>query len=267
MPANGKNLLRRGIPENLSFDRRLGRGIDAVIGVDEVGRGALAGPVVAGAVLLTGPHLRGKRVYSLGSMAGDSKQLSPVRRRKVMELWENKFPQLPRSLGVATVSEVENYNVLGATRLAMERAIREILKELDPVKEWTVVNETPSNGKNTGELLVDLRPKSQKTWRLLIDGRPLRPFPWPHDGVVQGDAKSLAIGLASVFAKVTRDQMMVDLDEECPGYSFASHKGYGSAVHRAILQERGPSRFHRQSFLRKILPVEEPASPEQLAFF
>ncbi|MCC5788653.1 MAG: ribonuclease HII [Opitutales bacterium] len=257
----------RTIPPNLAFDRRLGRGIDAIVGVDEVGRGALAGPVVAGAVLLTGSFLRGKRIYPLGAMAGDSKQLSPMRRKKVLDLWGDKFPQLPRALGVATVAEVENYNVLGATRLAMERAVRGVLKLLDPPKEWTAVNETPIRPKKRGDLLIGLEPKSQKTWRLLIDGRPLRPFPWPHEAVIKGDAKSLAIGLASVLAKVSRDQMMVDLDKECPGYSFGTHKGYGSEVHREILKEKGPSRFHRPSFLRKILPGDEPVCPEQLAFF
>lgn len=259
--------MARKLPGNLAFDRKLARQVDAVIGVDEVGRGALAGPVVAGAVLLTGPFLRGSRIYKLAAIAGDSKQLSPQRRKKVIDLWQKEFSCLPGAVGLGTVAEVENFNVLGATRLAMERAVRGIIENYLPLEKWGVAQEIldfPGKGK---DLFSQLQPLSRKTWRLLVDGRALKPFPWPHESIVKGDGKSLAIGLASILAKVRRDQMMIDLDQHCPGYGFASHKGYGSVEHREILQQKEASPYHRLSFLRKIISSDENSGPEQMAFF
>jgi ribonuclease HII len=181
-------------------------GVTTVAGVDEAGRGCLAGPVVAAAVVLP-PGFTHARL-------DDSKKLPPVRREAVFaDLMADG--RLLIGVGRAEVEEIERLNVLRATHLAMERAVRSL-----PV--------CPGG--------------------LLIDGLPVKPFPFEHQAVVDGDALCLSIAAASVVAKVTRDRWMVDADERHPGYGFARHKGYGTAEHLAALNALGPSPIHRRDF-------------------
>ncbi|MBQ9411683.1 MAG: ribonuclease HII [Oscillospiraceae bacterium] len=184
------------------------RGIAPVCGVDEAGRGPLAGPVCAAAVLLpTGFVIPG---------LNDSKKLSERRREALYDA----ITDAAVSFGVAfaTVEEIEEKNILGATFLAMNRAIA----LLDPAPALA-----------------------------LIDGNQNRGIASPSQCVVRGDARCASVAAASILAKVTRDRYMREMDGRYPGYGFAVHKGYGTAAHYAALRALGPSPIHRPTFLRK----------------
>jgi ribonuclease HII len=181
-------------------------GVTMVAGVDEAGRGYLAGPVVAAAVVIPPGFSHPK--------LDDSKKLSAARRDAVFaDLMADG--RLFIGVGQAEVEEIDHINILRASHLAMERAVRAL-----PV--------VPGG--------------------LLIDGLPVRPFPFAHQAVVDGDALCVSIAAASVVAKVTRDRLMIELDQRVPGYGFAQHKGYGTPAHLAALTARGPSACHRRSF-------------------
>ena len=181
-------------------------GVTMVAGVDEAGRGCLAGPVVAAAVVIPPGFNHGN--------LDDSKKLTATRREAVFgDLMADD--RLVIGVGRAEVEEIDRLNILRASHLAMERAVR-------------ALPAVPGG--------------------LLIDGLPVRPFPFAHHAVVDGDALCLSIAAASVVAKVTRDRLMVEADREHPGYGFAQHKGYGTAGHLAALNALGPSAMHRRSF-------------------
>lgn len=184
-------------------------GVATLCGVDEAGRGPLAGPVCAAAVILP----RGLVIPGLN----DSKKLSEKRREQLYgeicakaEAWAAAF---------ASVEEIEELNILGATYLAMNRAI-------------AALGVTP-------ELA-------------LIDGNRAKGVEHNCKCIVGGDGKCADIAAASIIAKVTRDRLMYELDEKYPGYGFAKHKGYGTAAHYAAIRELGPCEAHRPSFLRKM---------------
>ena len=198
----------------------LQEGFAFIAGVDEAGRGPLAGPVVAAAVILP----------RSGELPGvfDSKQLSDARRR----LLRDEILKIAEvGVGVADVQEIDSLNILRATHLAMRRAVAK-LKKVDFV---------------------------------LVDGLPVAGFSCPAENVIKGDAKSASIAAASIVAKVYRDEVMEELDGIYPGYGFASHKGYGTAVHLKALQELGVTPVHRRSFA----PVRDLCDPppEQLELF
>jgi ribonuclease HII len=192
---------------NLDFEtQHRSAGLHVIIGVDEAGRGPLAGPVVAGAAWLPADFTH--------ETLTDSKKLSAVKRTKIyLELKADDRLQL--ATGIATVEEIDRLNILRATHLAMERAVR----------------------------ALGLVPEM-----VLIDGLPVRAFPFPQQALVGGDALSLSIAAASIIAKVERDLMMVAYDTEFPGYGFAQHKGYGTQAHLGALQTLGPCAIHRYSF-------------------
>ena len=184
-------------------------GVSPVCGVDEAGRGPLAGPVCAAAVLLpTGVEIAG---------LNDSKKLSAVKR----ELLYDEITAQAVSYGIAfaTVEEIERLNILGATYLAMNRAIA----KLDPAPRLA-----------------------------LIDGNRSSGIEYNSRCVVGGDAKCASIAAASILAKVTRDRYMLQMAERYPQYGFADHKGYGTKAHYAALREFGPCEIHRPSFLKKM---------------
>lgn len=173
-------------------------------GLDEAGRGPLAGPVVAAAVVLQpGQSFDG---------ASDSKVLPPERRQELAARIRDEAAAC--SLGAASTREIERLNILGATRLAMRRAL--------------------------GGLPVDPD-------RVLVDGRPLSDFP-EHTALVGGDARSHTVACASIMAKVVRDRLMCLLDPRYPAYGWARNKGYGTAEHRRALARLGPTPHHRRTF-------------------
>ena len=178
-----------------------------IAGVDEAGRGPLAGPVVAGAVILP----EGFQLSGLD----DSKKLTAARREWLFEELVADT-RVRWASGVAEVEEIDRLNILRATHLAMRRAVAAL-----------------------GAPGPDM---------VLIDGLPVRDFPWPQQAVVKGDALSMSIAAASIIAKVERDRIMLALDAVFPLYQFASHKGYGTMAHLAALQQHGPIPHHRRSF-------------------
>lgn len=186
-------------------------GYDIVCGVDEAGRGPLAGPVCAAAVILP----RGVTIEGLD----DSKKLTEKRREALYDI----IIAAAEAHGVAfaTVEEIEELNILGATYLAMNRAIAAL---------------------GVG---IDLA---------LIDGNRNAGIEYPSRCVVKGDAKCVSIAAASVLAKVTRDRYMRALAEKYPGYGFERHKGYGTEAHYAAIRALGPCPEHRPSFLRSMKP-------------
>ena len=185
-----------------------------VAGIDEAGRGPLAGPVVAAAVIFRVEKLP----RSLSGAIDDSKKLSEAKRETAFdELRAHaKAGTLVFGIGAASVAEIDRINILRATHLAMRRAL----------------------------LRLPFMPDAA-----LIDGNQLpRDLPCPAEGLVKGDAKSLSIAAASILAKVTRDRVMARLDVLYPVYGWGSNKGYGAATHIESIAVHGPSPHHRLSF-------------------
>lgn len=213
-----------------------------LLGVDEAGRGCLAGPVVAGACLLTKQLFESKAAVELSSRINDSKQLSLGAREEQFAILERLQGEGLINFAVAegSVQEIAERNILGATRLAMQRALEEVASRH---ADWSLPHLAAD----------DPLFQAASGVKVIVDGRPLKPFPYAHEGVVKGDGKSLCIAMASIAAKVSRDRTMAALDEKYPEYGFAKHKGYGTAVHRAALKEHGASPIHRELFLRKVL--------------
>jgi ribonuclease HII len=229
------------------FDLRQIAGFESIIGVDEAGRGALAGPVVAAAVQVGRPFLEGRWAVNKAWRVNDSKQMAPEVRVAVLEEMRGLATagEITFATGRADVGEIESLNILGATKLAMRRALEQILPP-----EAFVVRREPDLF-STPEEIAGFQPAAQ--CRVLVDGVKLKSFPYPHEGVVHGDARSLCIAMASIAAKVTRDRILDELDARYPGYGFARHKGYGTEDHRAALIGRGRCFEHRDTFLRTFL--------------
>lgn len=228
------------------FDLKQVGAFASLMGVDEAGRGALAGPVVAGAVLVSREFLESRWALNRSSRVNDSKQLTAEQRSELWAEFEELMAQgqIHANYGIATVAEIESANILGATKLAMRRALGGIYPP------------TAFEFKEEPDLFASEVEKAafQPTvsCRILIDGLPLRSFPYPHQGIVSGDARSLCIAMASIVAKVTRDRLMDELDKLHPGYGFGQHKGYGTEEHRDAILKRGRCVVHRDSFLRKL---------------
>ena len=189
-------------------NRYFAEGITVVCGVDEAGRGPLAGPVCAAAVILP-PNLE------LPGLT-DSKKLSDKRRRELYPVIMEQA--VAYGIGLASHEEIDQINILQATFLAMERALEQLRVRPDLV---------------------------------LIDGNRKKDFGVPAETVVKGDSLSASIAAASVLAKVTRDDIMIAMAQENPGYGFEIHKGYGTKAHYDALRTLGPSPIHRMTFLKK----------------
>ncbi len=220
-----------------------------LVGIDEAGRGCLAGPVVAGACVLHRSFFESKSAIALSGQINDSKQLTAEARDAQYAVLEQLQAEglLDFSVAAGSVAEIAELNILGATRLAMRRAV-EALAARSNAWDLPSAYEDPLFGGVAGAGVND-------AVQLIVDGRPLKPFPYVHEGIVKGDGKSLAIAMASIAAKVTRDRTMKVLAKEYPVYGFEVHKGYGTAGHRAALLASGASPVHRELFLRKIFDV------------
>jgi len=216
--------------------------VDWLAGVDEAGRGCLAGPVMAGACLLGHDFFTSSEALDLSAAINDSKQLSESTRDELYKVIEDLRDQslLDFEVAAGSVEAIERLNILGATRLAMQHALEKLAAR---AQGWAL----PKFSANEPLL------QSIETLRILVDGRPLKPFPYAHTGLVKGDGKSLAIAIASIAAKVTRDRIMIQLSKEYPQYGFERHKGYGTALHREAIRKHGRLDIHRALFLRKIL--------------
>lgn len=195
------------------------RGYRRVAGVDEAGRGPLAGPVVAAAVVFERAFLVAEEGGLLAGLT-DSKQLTPLRREAFWALLLDR-PEVRAGVGLADATEIDRLNILRATHLAMHRAV-------------AALDDPPGTG---------LAPD-----HILVDGLAVPGFPCSSTPIVNGDALSLSIAAASVIAKVSRDRLMRELDSRFPAYGFAAHKGYGTKAHIQALLEHGASPAHRRSF-------------------
>ena len=198
--------------ELMAFDLPYKAGGLVVAGMDEVGRGPLAGPVVTACVVMPGEPVL--------IWVDDSKKLSESRREKVYEEILNHA--LYVGIGEVSPEEIDEINILEATKKAMR----------------TCVKELASKGQSPDILLIDA---------VNLSGTGLDVIP-----IIKGDAKSDSIAAASILAKVTRDHMMIEYDEQYPGYGFAKHKGYGTKDHYAAIREKGMTPIHRRSFLKVI---------------
>jgi ribonuclease HII len=199
------------IEPDLSFEHKLWQsGLTYIVGMDEAGRGALAGPVAVGAIVLPNKP----RLSSTLSGVRDSKQMTPLARER-LEL-RIKESALTWSVGLASPEEIDSLGIVPATRLAALRA----LESLSIVPDF---------------LLTDFRLE-------------LPELDIPQTSLVKGDVKCLSIAAASVIAKITRDVLMRDLDSQYPGYGLGKHKGYGTPFHRLAMKRLGYSTIHRKSF-------------------
>ena len=229
-----------------THDRKLAKGQLGIVGVDEAGRGCLAGPVVAGAVLLSSSFFREAKHRKITEEMNDSKQFNEAKREelyaRVIKLADQSA--LIASTGEASVQEIEKYNIVGATCLAMERAMKELSQKSDGL--WKPLEQSSAEWLEVGC-------KAKQPWIVLVDGRPMKKLPILHQGLVKGDSISLSIAMASMMAKVTRDRFMRKLHLEFPNYGFDSNKGYGAPVHLNALQELGPIQHHRPRFIRNLL--------------
>ncbi len=181
------------------------RVVGLVCGVDEAGRGPWAGPVSAGAVILSADDIP--------EGIDDSKALTAARRDGLAV--EIKARAIAWGVGLASPEEIEDLNILQATGLAMRRAIE----------------------------AMSVPPKAA-----LVDGNYRFKLPCEVETAVGGDGLSLSIAAASILAKTARDQIMIEMDAEYPGYGFASHKGYNAPIHQAALKAMGPCAIHRRSW-------------------
>ena len=190
--------------ENSVYDE----GFEIICGVDEAGRGPLAGPVCAAAVILP----KGLEIPGLT----DSKKLTDKKRRELFPIIKEQA--IAYGIGLASHEEIDEINILQATYLAMERALAQLGVKPDIA---------------------------------LIDGNRAKDFGLPVRTVVKGDSLSMNIAAASILAKVTRDDMMLELAEKYPEYGFEVHKGYGTKAHYEALRTHGASEIHRKTFLKK----------------
>ncbi len=223
-----------------NHDRKLMADHPLLAGVDEAGRGPLAGAVVA-AVVCVGPEffsLRGMKKAC--AFINDSKQLKEPQREEMfsqLTAWREEG-RLDFAVGEGSVVDIAMHNILGATRLAMRRALEQLPCTLPSAEEMPLF-EAPG-----GAVSHPL---------ILVDGRPLKPFPYRHTALVKGDGKSFCIAAASIIAKVTRDRQMHALEAACPEYGFARHKGYGTPEHCAAIKRHGPTPHHREKFIRSLM--------------
>lgn len=198
----------------LEFERALwSREFTLVAGVDEAGRGPLAGPVVAAAVILPATWANGAFDQRLVGL-NDSKQLTEAQRESFFQII-TAHPEICFAIAIVDAAAIDRINILQATHRAMNEA------------------------------LAKLQPQPQ---HVLVDGRPVKSMKFPLTALVKGDSRSYSIAAASVLAKVTRDRLMHDYHRLFPDYGFAEHKGYGTPQHLAAIEKLGPCAIHRMSF-------------------
>lgn len=184
-----------------------------ICGIDEVGRGPFAGPVVAGAVILP----KDEEILYLN----DSKKLSEKKREELYDIIMDKAVAV--GFGMEDSGVIDEINIKQATLKAMKKAVENL-----------------KNPKTGEKYVPDM---------LLVDAEHIPDIGISQVGIIKGDAKSVSIAAASIVAKVTRDRMMVEYDSIYPGYDFASNKGYGTAAHMAAIRELGMTPIHRRSFI------------------
>lgn len=210
----------RGDPTLGEEERLQLQGHTLIAGLDEAGRGCLAGPVVAAAAILP----LAEDCLRLFAGVRDSKQLSAAQRERLYAVVMERAVGV--GVGVVSVEWIDRYNILRATRLAMQQALA----------------------------ALPVRPTY-----LLLDALKLPAVRLPQLAIIKGDTRCLSIAAASIIAKVARDRLMQAVDEQYPGYGFARHKGYGTLEHKRALAQLGPSPVHRRTFapVRVLLETQQ----------
>ena len=199
----------------LEFEEKYwNKGVLQVAGLDEAGRGPLAGSVVAGTVVFDKDFLLSEKNNDIMSQINDSKQLKEKTREEIFE-YLISTDGIQYAVGEASPEEIDDINILQATWVAMRRAINNLKSKPDII---------------------------------LVDGLPVKGLPVDSESIVKGDSKSISIAAASIIAKVTRDRQIKELDKLYPLYGFASHKGYGTKKHIEALNKYGPCPIHRKTF-------------------
>lgn len=201
---------RFGVPNLLYEEEKIAEGFLRIAGIDEAGRGPLAGPVSAAAVILPPGFSH--------DLLNDSKKLTEKRREALYEeitsqeniIWAHSYGE---------VGEIDSINILKSTHAAMARAAQALGQQYGTEPDFC-----------------------------LIDGLAVPDFPIASEGIVKGDSKSFSIAAASIIAKVSRDRLMLEYAEKYPEYGFERHKGYGTKLHMEALREHGPCPIHRRSF-------------------
>ncbi len=210
-----EQLLKQKLTDMSVYEKQLyADGVSTVGGVDEVGRGPLAGPVLAACVVLPAD-------WDIPGL-DDSKKLSEKKRNEMFQVISDRA--LAIGIGMADNNTIDEINILNATRQAMRQAVAEAQTGL---------------GENIGHILVDA---------VTVDG-----IDSPQTAIIKGDAKSISIAAASIIAKVTRDNMMREYALVYPHYAFESNKGYGTKAHYQGIKEHGITPIHRKTFLKGIL--------------
>lgn len=198
----------------LQYEREhVSRGINRLGGVDEAGRGPLAGPVVAAVMVMPESWVK-EGVSEALRRLNDSKKINEKVREELFEVIDSD-KSIEYGIGVVDAPLIDEINILQATYQAMNDALAKITP---PVQH------------------------------ALVDGRPVRNLSVSQTAIVKGDGKSCTIGAASILAKVTRDRLMIEYDQKYPGYGFARHKGYGTRAHLSAIEKLGPCPLHRMSF-------------------
>lgn len=204
---------RRKNKPRLYYEKKFKRqGFDLIIGVDEAGRGPLAGPIVAAAVALKTSRFK--------NYIDDSKRLTPRQREQAFLeiIYKSVF-----GIGIVDEKMIDHLNISVATRIAMQEALSRLINKLE-------------------------YRRGQYRIHVLIDGKVKLNINWPFTNIIGGDAKSKSIACASILAKVTRDRIMSLYDRIFPEYGFLRHKGYPTKAHRVALKRFGPSIIHRESY-------------------
>jgi ribonuclease HII len=205
--------------ERMAFDREAIGDHAYLLGIDEAGRGPLAGPVVVCGVKMSQKFLHHLADFPLLEADKDSKKLSPKKReilfQHLLELRQKYMLQW--ALALRNPKIIDAINILEATTEAM------------------------------GDVICKLYMQNIK---ILIDGNPVRHLPFEHRGVIRGDGKSFCLGMASIIAKITRDRIMDAFGKKYPQYGFEKHKGYGTAAHISAIKKYGPSPIHRKTFCK-----------------
>ncbi|MBN1913566.1 MAG: ribonuclease HII [Candidatus Omnitrophica bacterium] len=197
----------------LYYERKLRQeGFDIIIGVDEAGRGPLAGPVVAGAVFL--------KSWRFKNRIDDSKKLSAPQREKALAELSQKSVF---AVGITNERAIDRFNILEATRMAMEQAVSLLLKAI--------------------------KKPAEKKIHILVDGNMKLSTSLDFTAIIKGDSKSKSIAAASIIAKVTRDRIMSLYHNLYPQYGFLRHKGYPTRMHRQAIEKFGMSIIHRETFI------------------
>lgn len=231
--AEREEMLREKLQTMQEFERGLrAKGTKYIAGIDEVGRGPLAGPVVSACVVLP------EDFDILG--VDDSKKLSEKRREELFDKILSKA--LAWGVGMCDNNTIDEINILNATKRAMAEAVAKADRNLR--ENCGADNADGENGTQGAH--------GAHIEHLLIDALTLEELDIPQTGIIKGDAKSLSIAAASIVAKVTRDRMMEEYAEKYPYYAFESNKGYGTKAHYAGIAEHGITPIHRKTFLKNI---------------